>query len=246
MARLLKPALCGLLLVVLGALTYRQTGLYRDVETLWRATIARNPTGGMAFNNLGMLLLQRGGVNEAMYYLERAVTLSPKNAEARNNYGNALREKNRIEEAIAQFREAAALRPASPIYHANLGSAMALAGQIAGGIAQYEAAIALAPEDPFIANNLAWLLSTARDLSLRNGARAVEVAEAANRFSGGGNPTVLGTLAAAYAEAGRFEDSVSAASKAISAALAAGNAEQARAQTRLLEIYRSGRPFQPE
>src|SRR5262245_13074011 len=85
---ILKPVVAGLLLATLGVLSFRQSGMYRDMETLWRATIGRNPSSAMAHNNLGMLLVQTDRLNEAMYYLQRAVTLNPGNAEAHNNLGN--------------------------------------------------------------------------------------------------------------------------------------------------------------
>jgi len=53
----LKPLLCGLLLLTFGVMTWRQCGMYADIETLWRTTIARNPDSWMAHYNLGVALL---------------------------------------------------------------------------------------------------------------------------------------------------------------------------------------------
>jgi hypothetical protein len=64
--RFAGPALGGLLLLTLGVLTWRQCGMYEDVETLWRTTIARNPGCWMAYNNLGLILAQTGRTVEAM------------------------------------------------------------------------------------------------------------------------------------------------------------------------------------
>jgi len=240
--RPLRLLLSGILLLVLGGLTNRQTGMYRNPETLWRTTIARNPSSGMAHNNLGLLLFQRGGVNEAMYYLERATTLSPENAEAHNNYGNALRVQGQLAQAIEQFEQASKLRTEWAIYHANLGSALARAGRTREAIGRYETAIARASSDPFVLNNLAWLLATTPDDSARNGARAVEFAERASRLSAG-DLRLEPTRAAAYAEVGRFEDAIAVAEKARQRAIADGNARLADLNAQLLELFRAGRPY---
>lgn len=196
----------------------------------------------MAHNNLGLLLFQRGGVNEAMYYLERATTLSPHSAEAHNNFGNALRVQNRLQEAIDQFQIAAELRPNFAIYHANLGSALAQSGRVNAAIAHYRTAIKATPSDPFIANNLAWLLATSRSASDRDGLKAVELAERAVHLSAN-NARLLGTLAAAYAEAGRFDEAIAAGEKARQLAVAEGNLQLARFNDELLELFRARRPF---
>src|SRR5208282_117753 len=72
-----RPALSGLLLVVLGVLTWRQCGMYASVETLWRATIARNPACWMAYNNLGSALLEKGRVDEAISCFQKALENKP-------------------------------------------------------------------------------------------------------------------------------------------------------------------------
>jgi Flp pilus assembly protein TadD len=75
-------------------------------------------------------------------------------------------------------------------------------------IAQYSQAVALAPEDPHSRSNLAWLLATSSDASIRDGAKAVELAQQAVSVSGGREPLFFRTLAAAYAETGRFSNAI--------------------------------------
>jgi Flp pilus assembly protein TadD len=82
---------------------------------------------------------------------------------------------------------------------------------------------------------------------LRNGAEAVRLAERACELTKRQQAFLIGTLAAAYAEAGRFGDAVRAAEQAIAMAEAAGDTEVAKRNRELLELYRSGKPFrQPE
>jgi tetratricopeptide (TPR) repeat protein len=92
-------------------------------------------------------------------------------------------------------------------------------------------------------NNLAWLLAANHDSAVRNGTEAVKLAERACKLNDYKTPVLVGTLAAAYAEAGRFGDAVTTAEKARELALAAGQKETADRNGELLELYRAGRPY---
>jgi tetratricopeptide (TPR) repeat protein len=110
-------------------------------------------------------------------------------------------------------------------------------------IGHYEQALRLMSEHVGVRNNLAWVLATSRDGAVRNGARAVALAEGANQSAGGKDAALLDTLAAAYAEAGRFEDAVRTAQAAMELVQAAGPAEQTRQIRGRLKLYQAGRPY---
>ena len=86
-----------------------------------------------------------------------------------------------------------------------------------------------------------WLLATTPDAQLRNGARAVELGEQACRLTDFKQPLLMGTLVAAYAEAGKFIEAVQTAEKAIALASAQNNQELAQKNRELLELYRAGK-----
>jgi Flp pilus assembly protein TadD len=92
-------------------------------------------------------------------------------------------------------------------------------------------------------NDLAWILATAPDDRLRNGAEAVTLAERACHVSDFEEAQFIGTLAAAYAEAGRFENAIRAGEKAKAMAAAAGQKELVEKNRQLLELYRAGKPY---
>lgn len=92
-------------------------------------------------------------------------------------------------------------------------------------------------------NNLAVLLATAADPKLRNGAEAVRLAEKASEISSNENPVILSTLAAAYAESGRFPDAIRTSEKAIELARAAGADAVVKRNAELLEYYRRGEAY---
>jgi tetratricopeptide (TPR) repeat protein len=91
-------------------------------------------------------------------------------------------------------------------------------------------------------NNLSWILATTPEAALRNGPRAVELGRQACALTGESQPGLLGTLAAAYAEAGRFPEAIATAQKAIALAEQAGNPEVAAINRKLLAEYEAGRP----
>jgi Flp pilus assembly protein TadD len=200
----LQPVLCAALLALLGVLTWRQCRIYSNEETLWRATVARNPASWMGENNLGLILAQNGETDEAIAHLQKSLELNPDNAKARNNLANALALNGNAAEAIAQFRKSLEIDPRDPETLNNLGNILALSGNVSEAIGQFRRALVIEPNNPLTLNNLAWWLATASDASLRSGAESVALAKKANQFSGGANPIILHTLAAAYAEAGRF------------------------------------------
>ncbi|HXM42931.1 MAG TPA: tetratricopeptide repeat protein [Bryobacteraceae bacterium] len=158
--RLGRPAdivLPAVLLAILATLTWRQTGIYRNAETLYRATLLRNPGSWLAHNNLGVALLERPGhLAEAKTEYQAALALNPDDAEAHNNLGNALaRMPGRLPEAMREFEVAIRLEPRLAQAHQNLGNALARNPQrIADSIAQFDIALQLKPDDPQIRNDL--------------------------------------------------------------------------------------------
>ena len=82
--------LCLGLLATLAVLTWRQSRMYADIETLYRTTIDRNPDCWMAHDNLGAALADRGQIDEAIAHYRKALEIKPDDAEAHINLGAAL------------------------------------------------------------------------------------------------------------------------------------------------------------
>jgi protein O-mannosyl-transferase len=137
--------ICLAVLSTLALLTWRQSHVYADVESLYRATIAGNPESWMAHNNLAGALIARGAVDEAVEHVEKALALKPDYAEARNNLGLALASRGRLDEALAQYRKALELEPAYAEARNNLGFLLARRGQVDEAIAQYRRALEIDP-----------------------------------------------------------------------------------------------------
>jgi len=99
------------------------------------------------------------------------------------------------------------------------------------------------PGDTQALNNLAWVLATWPDALLRDGTKAVALAERAESLTQRRSPVITGTLAAAYAEAGRFADAVKTGQRALQLAATEGNISRADSIRAQIEVYQSGAAF---
>jgi Flp pilus assembly protein TadD len=300
-----------LVIAGLGTLTWRQAATYTDIETLWRTTLARNPECWMAHTNLGLALLQKakiddaiahyrsalqmqpdswdaeynlgtalmekGQAEEALVHCERAVRMRPTDPDAQVSLGNALLQKRRIDEAIAHYqkaitvqadhflaryslghallekgeldgaiqlcRSALLLRPLDADCHTTLAIALEEKGNPAEAIQHYQTALDVAPKSIPTLTNLAWLLATSEDASVRNGARAVELASQADQLVGGTNTLVLRTLAAAYAENGEFANAIRTARSAMQLARMHGEDSLTTDLDQQIALYQLGMPY---
>jgi Flp pilus assembly protein TadD len=239
----LQPVLCGGLLLVLGALTWRQCGTYASEETLWRTTLERNPRSWMAANNLALILAREGKREDAILLFAESLSINPNNEKAINNLANTLAMDGRVPEAIAQFRKALKMNPRDADAHNNLGQILAMNGEVAEAIAQFHEAAIIQPDDFAILNNLAWWLATAHNATLRNGAEAVALAQKANVLTGGRNPRILLTLAAAFAEAGRYDEACDTARLAEQRATEQNNQGLARMLEQEIHLYKARIPL---
>jgi tetratricopeptide (TPR) repeat protein len=156
-----RIAFAAVLLAVLGVLTWRQSGIYRDTETLYRETLVRNPGSWLAHNNLGNSLLEIPGRRaEAMAHFAAALRIKPDYSEAHLSLGNALLQMpGRLADAIAEFETAIRLDPDSERAHSNLGQALLQAGRPQEAIAQLETALRISPGYAEAHNNLGNALS---------------------------------------------------------------------------------------
>ena len=193
--------------------------------------------------NLADDLARKGRSDEAMVHYEEAIRLQPNYADAYYNRGNVLYAKGRIDEAIADFEKTLQIQPNDADAHTGLGNALLRKGALKEAIAHYNQAMALAPEDPHSRSNLAWVLATSSDASIRDGAKAVELAQQAVSLSGGRELLFFRTLAAAYAETGRFSDAIAVIQQAVGIARMQGKTGLANLLEEDVLLYRGQVPL---
>jgi tetratricopeptide (TPR) repeat protein len=220
-----------------------QKGKVDEAIAHYQSAVQINPGYAEAQMNLGSDLLQKGSLDEAMVHYLGALKSRPDYPEARNNLGNALLRKGRTDEAIAQFQIALRNHPGFAEAQFGLGNALRQMGRFDEAIARFQQALELKPSDAAIQNNLAWVLATCPEASLRNGAKAVELARQANALTGGKNPIILRTLAAALAEAGRFSEALEMAQQALRLAEAQSNSRLAGTLQTEIKLYQAALPF---
>jgi tetratricopeptide (TPR) repeat protein len=132
-------------LTSLWALTWRQATMYGDIERLWRTTLARNPECWMAHTNLGLVLLEKGQVDEAIVHYRAALQMEP-DWDAEYDLGTALLSKGEVDEAIVHCEKAVTMQPNDPDAQVSLGSALLEKKRIDEAIMHYQKALAIRPD----------------------------------------------------------------------------------------------------
>ena len=195
-----------------------------------------------AHYNLGMALDDSRQIDEAIAHYQEAVKEDPRFAEAYYLLGNDLFRRSRIDDAIAAYKRALQSHPGYPEVENNIGLALLKEGRPGEAIAHWENAIANEPDFVPALNNLAWVLAAFPEASIRNGDKALRLADRANQLSGSKDPAVLRTLAAAYAENGRFTEARTTAESGLQLANAQNNSALAKIFESDLAHYRANAP----
>ena len=210
----------------------------------FQAVLQTDPGNADARFNLAAASNAKGDFAGAAEHYAEVCRLRPDDLEARQNLGLALLYQGKMSEAAAQFQEVLRVRPEARTHHC-LALALDAQGQAGAALPHYREAVRLSPNTALYLNDLAWILATTPKADLRNGTEAVRLAETACRLSGNKEARFIGTLDAAYAEAGRFEDAAATAAKARDLALAAGQQDIAREAEARLALYRAGKRYRP-
>ncbi|HYN41591.1 MAG TPA: tetratricopeptide repeat protein [Thermoanaerobaculia bacterium] len=214
-----------------------------EAERLFFESLRLNPGYEAALNNCGFVLARRGQVDEAIGYYRRALQVWPDYPDAHVNLGNAQFVTGQLDEAIRHYERALRLRPGLLEPRNNLAFALVALGRPREALPHFEAALKLHGSSRTVLLGLARTLAVSRSAHIRDGPRAVDLAERAAQLTGHRDPQVLDVLAAAYAETGRFGDAVSTAAAALDLARGAGLTPLAGEIEGHLGLYRSERPF---
>jgi tetratricopeptide (TPR) repeat protein len=219
-----------------------QKGMTEEAIAHYRKAIDIKPRFAEAHYNLAVVLTQKHQVDDAIAHYQQALEINPAYFDAHNNLGSVLLQSGRVGDAIAQYEIALRIDPRSARAHNNLAAALVQKGHIAAAISHYQKVLEIDPGHAKAHNSLAWLLATSSDATIRQGVRAVALAEKANQLTGETNPLFLRTLAAAYAESDRFEDAVQTAQHALDFATAQGNDTLTSALREDLELFKARKP----
>ena len=239
----LKPDLAEAEYNLAGSLT--SLGKLEEAVAHYRTALRVAPRNVSAHYNLGYTLAKLGRLNEAKAEYLAAVGLNPNHLGARNNLGNLLVRLGQPEAAIPHFMAVLETNPDAAEAHYSLGKVLVGQEKPEQALPHLRAAVRLKPNLLPALNDLAWLLATNPRPEVRDGNQAVQLAERLCDLTGHHQAGTLATLAAAYAEAGRYAKAASTAQAAWELALTAQQAELAAALRQQLELYRSNHPFRP-
>jgi tetratricopeptide (TPR) repeat protein len=228
--------------VNLGILSIREGDPAKAISLLEKA-IELEPGYHMAYFNLGVLLQDLGRLKEALPYFKTAARLEPSDTDGRNGLGWVLQLLGQWDAAILEYRAALEYDPSHLDARVNLLNALQALGRHEEKQAALKLLVASNPLDSALRLNLAWDLATHANAALRNGARAVKLAEACRKNPGElPEILILDVLAAAYAEAGRFQEAVKTGERAL-ALEKAGQVSPLQGLDSRVGLYRKGQAF---
>jgi tetratricopeptide (TPR) repeat protein len=143
--RFIKSIIYIIILVAFSVLTWKQSWIYADAETLYSTTTRKNPACWMAYNNLGMLLEKNGRSDVAISYYRKALEINSFFAEAHNNLGLLLAKSGRTDEAIDHYQKALAINPNYEKTLNNFGNLLSDLGRTNEAMTYYRKALEIDP-----------------------------------------------------------------------------------------------------
>jgi tetratricopeptide (TPR) repeat protein len=229
----------------LGALLLKR-GDGEQATNIARRAIELGPENLRARRLLLLCLFNLNHYQEAVDSTKDALAMSPFDPWLHYASAQASMATEDFALATKQFGYAFLLRPDWEQARIKFREALFSLATTPDALRQLQEVASSAPDSPVVLNDLAWLFATNTDSTLRNGARAVQLAERASAMSGRQNATFLNTLAAAYAETGRFSEAIASAERALALAELANNGTTAALSQTLLKSFRANQPYHVE
>ncbi len=226
----------------LGVLKLRQLHFDESASLFERAVEAR-PSDAHLRYQLGEVLARAGKADDAIEHLRQALKLAPDHAGAHFMLGTLLKQRGHDDDAKRHWEQAIKADPKFARAHLALVYDLMRQKDYKAAIDQLRTGLEHTPSSPLLANAIAWILATCPDDAIRGGEEAVRRAETACAVTGRRNFEFLDTLAAAYAEAGRFDDAVKTQREAIIVATNVGQTDGIEAYKNRLALYEAGKPY---
>jgi hypothetical protein len=214
--RAILMSIASVIITALTACAWKQTTYWRDSISVWERALAVTSNNQTAHQNLAVALWDRGKISESRIHSRAADIIHAQTT--LKDYPFDISTRN------------------------DLGVLLIRSGDAAGAIQQWDVSLEIDSNDGNALNNLAWVLATYPADNVRNGKRAVELAEKAVALPGGEAPIVSRTLAAAYAEVGDFSKAITTAQRAVERAAAAQNTSLVETLRHELSLYETGKP----
>jgi tetratricopeptide (TPR) repeat protein len=222
---------------------WQEQGRLAQAIQYYRRAVALRPDYVLAQNDLANALVDDGHPEEAIQHYQLALKTAPDAAGPHYNLGLALAKLNRTEESIQHLQMSTRLMPDFADGFVQWAKLLTQQGRFAEAIAVLKSALRTNSPDPVIANKYAWLLATCPVAELRNASQAIQIGEELARATGRKSPQPLDTLAAAYADAGRFPEAQRAAREALALATSNNDTNLAAQLAARVALYEKDQPF---
>lgn len=222
--------------------TLARLGRFEDATKEYNIALSLDDRNAAVHYSYATSLMRGGKLADAEREFRQCLLLDDKYVEAHNNLALLLVNEGRFDDALSELSTAVHLAPDHFSAQYNFAATLAKCGRMAEAVQHYREALRLRPESVEAASNLAWILATDPDAKIRDGAEAVKLAEQALKNEPRPNLIILNTAAAAYAEAGRFDEAVTLAGQAEQMARKAGRDDIANSIRGRIDSYRRGVP----
>ncbi len=222
---------------------YAKNGKHEAAFTQLLRTAQLEDKIPQAWLNAGLGAVRIEEIDQATECFAKALELKPDYARARDELVSLKVAAEKPDEAIALYKRWMESFPEDGSGYLGAADLLRQKGQHAEALGCLIKGLGNLPNDPGILNDLAWRLATSPDATIRNGSEAVRFAERADELTGGKRPEVIDTLAAAYAEAARFDDAIAAVDRAINAAKEGGASQFVKQLGQRREQYAKGQAF---
>ena len=148
-----------LIIIGLSYLTWRQTGVWRNSETLWTHALSVNPELDLAYNNLGTILAEQGKNAEAEAHYREALRINPGSAEAYNNIGLLVAAQGKPDGAARHYQEALRINPDFAFAHVNLAIVLTAQEKHDEAVRHYREALRINPDIALAHSSLGVILA---------------------------------------------------------------------------------------
>jgi tetratricopeptide (TPR) repeat protein len=233
----------GIFKLIDQAMHLEEQGKNLEALTVWKKAAAIEPENAKVQNGLGISLYVAGETEQGFEHLRHSVRLNPRWLESHLVLGKFLLEQGRAREAIPELQTAIGIKPRFAPGEETLASALEAMGDWSGALGHWRKALEIDPVRKSAMLGTAWLLATAPDAEVRNGAEAEHLAEEANAQSPADDPNVMDVLAASYAEEGDFSHASEHASHALDLANQHNEKALASAIRTRLALYAEQKPY---
>lgn len=231
---------------------YLQEGRIGEAQSSYEQAVAVRPASAQRHyslslaviqNSLGNVLARNHRLKEAIEHMRESIRLRPDYPDSHYNLATVLFQTGDVDGAISEWRTMLSLRPQDANVHTSFANALVEKGLLREAADHYQKALQIGPNSILALNNLAWIMSVGPDDSLRNNTLGLNLALKANELSHESNSVLLRTLAAAYAEAGQFDNAIKTAERAAQIAHDEGRRDLENRLEQDVDLYRRQTPL---